>query len=86
LGQSLNPYPVYYKPAFAFSDILYPLRHLLSLRSGYHLSMGSIGLTQLMVKEKRTRAGGVFIPEGAVVSLLARLSNSLPLVPFGHSV
>jgi hypothetical protein len=45
-----------------------------------------IGLTQLMVKEKRTRAGGVFIPEGTMVSLLARLSNSPPLLPFGHSV
>ena len=24
LGQSLNPYPAYYRPAFAFSDILLP--------------------------------------------------------------
>jgi hypothetical protein len=46
----------------------------------------NIGLTQLMVKEKRNREGGVLIPEGAVVSLLARFSNSPPLVPFGHSV
>ena len=26
--------------------------------------MEGIGLTQLMVKERRTRVGGVFIPEG----------------------
>jgi hypothetical protein len=46
----------------------------------------NIGLTQLTVKEKRYREDGVLIPEGAMVSLLAALSNSPPLVPFGHSV
>jgi hypothetical protein len=46
----------------------------------------NIGLTQLIAKERRNREGGVLIPEGALVSLLAAFSNSPPLVPFGHSV
>jgi hypothetical protein len=34
------PYPPHYRTAFAFSDILYPLRLPLSLRSGYHSPNG----------------------------------------------
>ena len=33
-----------YRPAFAFSGILYPLAHLPSLRSGYHQRWGPWGL------------------------------------------
>ena len=39
-----NPYPSHYRAAFAFSNLLCPLRHPLSLRSGYHLSWGATGL------------------------------------------
>jgi hypothetical protein len=37
VGQSLNPYPVHYKPAFAFSGILYPLLYRLTLRLAFPL-------------------------------------------------
>jgi hypothetical protein len=90
VGQSLNPYPIHYGLAFArfASGLLYPLHHPPSLRSGYRLAVGYIGLAcaQLIVRESRTRVGGVFIPEGAKVSLPAELSDSPPLVPFGHSL
>jgi len=33
--QWLNSYPVHYKPAFAFSGILYPLPHRLALRFAF---------------------------------------------------
>jgi len=50
------PYPPHYRAAFAFSDILYPLRLPLSLRSGYHSpdGVGLIGLTQLTAVEMRS--------------------------------
>lgn len=85
MGQSLNPYLSHYKIAFASSGFLYPLLYRLTLRLAFP-HRENIGLTQLIFKEMRNREGGVLIPEGSAVSLLAAFSNSPPLTPFGHSV
>jgi hypothetical protein len=38
-------YPAYYRLAFAFSDLLYPLTHQHPLRDAFHIPMEVIGLT-----------------------------------------
>lgn len=44
--KTLNPYPLHYKTAFAFSRIPYPLNHQQCLTAGLLLSFGEIiGLT-----------------------------------------
>ena len=89
VGQSLNPYPSYYRVAFASSHVPYRLRHLLCLRSGdsgglglalpqranpaYHVSRGS-----------PTSRGRMPLYTGRVngcVSLPLKLTD-LPSVPF----
>lgn len=35
VGQILNPYPAHYKPAFAFSIVLYPHPHQFALRLAF---------------------------------------------------
>jgi len=43
----LNPYPVRYRPAFACSDILYPLAHRPTLAGGFPASLwGQSGLSR----------------------------------------
>lgn len=62
--------------AFAFSGLLYPLLHRFALRLVFPTGVygqDSIGLTQLIVKEKRTSLSGVFLPKGTLVSLPALL-------------
>lgn len=56
------PYPTDYRPAFAFSGILYPLVHPLSLRSGYHPKMGTVGFTQLIEIETYRGEVGLYSP------------------------
>ena len=43
LGQILNPYPVHYKPAFAFSTILCPLHQQLPLQVACRLPLRRLG-------------------------------------------
>ena len=56
------PYPTHYRPAFAFSGILYPLTRPPSSRSGYHLAVGIVGLTQLIGIETRRGEAGLYSP------------------------
>jgi hypothetical protein len=56
LSGRASPYPTDYRPAFAFSGILYPLARLPSLRSGY------LGLTQLIGIEMRRGEAGLYGP------------------------
>jgi len=61
-GRAL-PYPTDYRPAFAFSGILYPLVRPPSLRSGYHPSrVGIMGLTQLIEIEMCRGEAGLSSP------------------------
>ena len=47
VGQSSNPYPVGYRPAFACSDLLYPLAHRYALAGDLPPSVwGQLGLTR----------------------------------------
>ncbi len=63
LSGRASPYPADYRPAFAFSGILYPLTRSPSLRSGYHtLLMGAVGLTQLIGIEMRCGEAGLYSP------------------------
>ena len=57
-------YPLGYRPAFASSNLLYPLHLPHSLRSGYHLSVEHIGLTRLMLKRDTCRLGWRLSPGG----------------------
>src|SRR5689334_21683491 len=52
----LRPYPPHYRAAFASSDIVYPLSHLLPLRSGYHRG-GGRGAYPVADREERGRSG-----------------------------
>jgi hypothetical protein len=58
------PYPADYRPAFAFSGILYPLARPPSSRSGYHPWVGAVGLTQLIEIEMRRGEAGLYSPVG----------------------
>ena len=63
LSGRASPYPTDYRPAFAFSGILYPLARLPSLRSGYHpRGVGAVGLTQLIGIEMRRGEAGLYDP------------------------
>ena len=64
LSGRASPYPADYRPAFAFSGILYPLTHPPSLRSGYHPEVGAVGFTQLIVLDKLHGETGLFDPVG----------------------
>lgn len=59
------PYPADYRPAFAFSGILYPLARPPSSRSGYRpCRAGAVGLTQLIEIEMRRGEAGLYSPVG----------------------
>ena len=59
------PYPADYRPAFAFSGILYPLARPPSSRSGYRPGgAGAVGLTQLIEIEMRRGEAGLNSPVG----------------------
>ena len=59
------PYPADYRPAFAFSGILYPLARPPSSRSGYRPHRaGAVGLTQLIEIEMRRGEAGLYSPVG----------------------
>ena len=58
------PYPADYRPAFAFSGILYPLARPPSSRSGYHPRVGAVGFTQLIGMEMRHGEVGPYSPVG----------------------
>jgi len=63
LSGRASPYPADYRPAFAFSGILYPLAHPPSLRSGYHPDeVGTVGLTQLIEIETYRGEAGLYDP------------------------
>ena len=63
LSGRASPYPADYRPAFAFSGILYSLARLPSLRSGYHQNqVGTVGLTQLIEIEMCRGEAGLYSP------------------------
>jgi hypothetical protein len=49
---SLNPYPLYYREAFAFSDFFYPHPIRPSLRSAYLIAKERYGLTLFRLIDK----------------------------------
>jgi hypothetical protein len=65
LSGRASPYPADYRPAFAFSGILYPLARPPSSRSGYRpCGAGAVGLTQLIEIEIRRGEAGLYSPVG----------------------
>jgi hypothetical protein len=65
LSGRASPYPADYRPAFAFSGILYPLARPPSSRSGYRpCGAGAVGLTQLIEIEMRRGEAGLYSPVG----------------------
>ena len=62
LSGRASPCPADYRPAFAFSGILYPLARPPSSRSGYHPEVGAVGLTQLIEIEMCRGEAGLYDP------------------------
>jgi len=62
-GNRCIPYPDHYSPAFAFSTILYPLRHRPALRPGLSrvATRRHVGLT-LFRTRSRSQEGSAFLP------------------------
>ena len=84
LGLSSLPRPClrHYSGAFAFSGILYPLRHYLSLRSSFHLSAGRMGLTLLSDLEKRMGRLRPIVRQGLMSPSSVLATDDPPRVPF----
>ena len=87
------PYPADYRPAFAFSGILYPLARPPSLRSGYRPKAGAMGLTQLIEMDNAHGEVGPYSPVGDVSAAAGKNSSGgpshaafwlRPISPFGR--
>ena len=83
------PYPLHYRTAFAFSDILYPLRLPPSLRSGYHSPVGGGAHRAYPVDccGDTLRLGWRLSPGGGFGCCCLRLpSDSRPTHHFGYGL
>ena len=84
LRGTLRPSPRDYRAAFASSGLRYPLDRPPSLRSGYHPSAGSVGLTQLIRSEDPVGAGWDLWPGGACEHRQVQASDLIrPAYRFG---
>ena len=75
MGQSLNPYPNHYSLAFAFSIVLYPQPHRLTLRFAF--PEGEIRAYHVPLTYLTDGLGAVYSP--VALRLRERIEKSLSL-------
>ena len=75
-GQDINPYPIHYKLAFAFSGILYPLAYRLPLRVAFHSRWRQLGLPCSANSIRWVRA---CLSAGGIIDCVKRYKSALTI-------
>ena len=83
---AVNPYPVYYRPAFASFHLLHPPGPGLALRLGFRLLRGLTGLLSFALLSNLNELGSSFPPATVSVCRADLVASRRAASRFGSSV